>query len=319
MKNTKKVWLIATILVLIGTVIFLCSMSAINWNFNKLSTVEYQTNTHEINKDFNNITISTDTANITFVLVNDSKCKVECYENEKAKHEVNVENDTLIIKVDNQRSWYDYIGFNFTSPKITLYLTKNEYTTLSINASTGNVKIPNNYSFENADVSLTTGDVTFNASVSKLLKIKTNTGSVNIENNSINLLDLMVNTGTITISKVIFENDLTINILTGNAYLSDINCKNLKLSGNTGNVNLDGVIANNHLSIERTTGNVKFSKCDASDIFIKTTTGDIKGSLLSSKIFIANSNTGNVDVPKTTIGGRCEANTNTGNIKIEIN
>ena len=46
--------------------------------------------------------------------------------------------------------------------------------------------------------------------------------------------------------------------------------------------------------------------------------GDIEGTLLTDKIFMAESDIGEVDVPKTTSGGRCEINTNTGDIDIEI-
>ena len=36
-------------------------------------------------------------------------------------------------------------------------------------------------------------------------------------------------------------------------------------------------------------------------------------------LFITNTDTGNVDVPKTVSGGKCEVVTDTGNIKITIN
>jgi DUF4097 and DUF4098 domain-containing protein YvlB len=61
---------------------------------------------------------------------------------------------------------------------------------------------------------------------------------------------------------------------------------------------------------------VNFNACDATEIFVKTSTGNVAGSLLSSKVFIANTSTGSIDVPKTTSGGRCEIITSTGNIKI---
>ena len=62
---------------------------------------------------------------------------------------------------------------------------------------------------------------------------------------------------------------------------------------------------------------MKFDGCDADRIFVKTDTGYVKGSLLSDKVFIAQSDTGDVDVPKTITGGKCEIETDTGDIKIE--
>lgn len=81
---------------------------------------------------------------------------------------------------------------------------------------------------------------------------------------------------------------------------------------------MKNVIATEKFSIERSTGDVTFDGADAAEIFVKTDTGDVKGSLLTDKVFITETDTGRVDVPKTTIGGRCEITTDTGDISIEI-
>ena len=85
-----------------------------------------------------------------------------------------------------------------------------------------------------------------------------------------------------------------------------------------GNINLNNVIASGTYILERTTGNVKFEACDAKDLYIKTSTGRVSGSLKSEKEFIAQSDTGRVDVPKTITGGRCEVTTDTGSIELTI-
>ena len=72
------------------------------------------------------------------------------------------------------------------------------------------------------------------------------------------------------------------------------------------------------LLIKRSTGDVKFDGSDAAEIFIKTDTGDVTGSLLTDKVFITQTDTGNIDVPKTVNGGRCEISTDTGDIKISV-
>jgi len=63
---------------------------------------------------------------------------------------------------------------------------------------------------------------------------------------------------------------------------------------------------------------VKFDGCDAEEIFVETDTGDVKGTLLSEKVFMANSDTGKISFHKTVTGGRCEIETDTGDIKIQI-
>ena len=63
---------------------------------------------------------------------------------------------------------------------------------------------------------------------------------------------------------------------------------------------------------------MNFNACDAAEIYVETDTGDVKGTLLSDKVYIVFTDTGKINVPKAVTGGRCEISTDTGNIKIEI-
>jgi len=77
-------------------------------------------------------------------------------------------------------------------------------------------------------------------------------------------------------------------------------------------------VAEQLLSIERSTGDVQFDGCDAGEIYVETDTGAVKGTLLSEKVFIVESDTGSIRVPKSVTGGKCEITTDTGDIKIDI-
>ena len=320
MRTRTKVWLIiATSFVLIGCILFAGVMTMLKWDFMKLATVDCETNTYEISEAFDSISINTDTADITFALSNDVRCKVECREEENATHSVAVKGSTLTLELIDERTVYNFIGVNFDTPKITVYLPKTEYTSLLIKESTGDIEIPKDFNFKDVDVSLSTGDVTFNASASELIKIKTSTGNICAENVYAGSLDLTVSTGKVAVSNVICEEDITVGVSTGKTYLSDIQCKNLISSGSTGDLLLNDVIATEKFSIERSAGDVKFDSSDATEIFVKTDTGDVTGSLLTDKVFIVQTDTGNVDVPKTVNGGKCEINTDTGDIRITVN
>ena len=295
-----KVWLlIAASLVLIGSILFAGVMSTLGWDFTKLSTGKFETNTYEISQAFDAISMDTDTADIVFALSEDGICKVVCYEQENAKHSAAVENDTLTICVADEREWYEHIGINFSTPKITVYLPKTEYTKLLIHGATSDVEISNDFMFKSVDISLSTGDIC-------------------IENVSAGALDLSVSTGKITVSHVTCDGDVKIDVSTGKTDMTDVRCKNLISSGDTGDISLKNVIATEKFSIERSTGDVKLEKSDAAEIYIETDTGDVTGTLLSEKVFIAQTDTGCVDVPKTATGGKCEIETDTGNIRISI-
>ena len=319
MKKTVKIWLtVAASFLLVGIIIFGGMMTMLKWDFSKLSTAKLETNEHEITEEFSNITVKTNTANIIFTISDDEKYRVICYEEKKATHSVTVQEDTLVINIVNKKAWYDYIGFNFSSPKITIYLPKTEYNSLVIKESTGDIEIAKEMKFKNMDISVSTGDVKCYASAEEAIKIATTTGDICVEGISAGSLDLSVSTGKITVSDTICENEFNIAVSTGNTVLSGIKCKNLTSTGSTGNITLTDIIATEKFSIERSTGSVKFDGCDAAELFVETDTGNVTGTLLSEKVFIIDTNTGKKDVPKTISGGRCEITTDTGDIKIAI-
>ena len=93
-KNTNTWLLIAALLILIGSVLFAAAMTANHWDFTKLSTVDYETNTY-VFEEVRDISIETETADVLFLPSEDGACKVLCYEPTEAKHTVEVKDGKL--------------------------------------------------------------------------------------------------------------------------------------------------------------------------------------------------------------------------------
>jgi len=319
MSNRTKIWLIAAvILTLAGCILLGGAMSMINWDFSKLSTSKYITNTHEIPEPFSHISVTSDTADIRFVPSENEKCTVVCCEQENVIHNVAVADGTLVIRVNDTRKWYEHIGFHFGTPNITVYLPASEYGTLSVRSDTGDVEIPRDFHFHSIDVSESTGDVANYASTADGIKIKTSTGRISVESVSAKFLDLSASTGDITVSNAVCEGGVTVNVSTGKTLLTAVSCNSVRSDGSTGSISLSSVIAADTITIKRSTGRITFEKSDASEIFVKTDTGDVKGTLLSDKVFITKTDTGRIRVPDSVKGGRCEITTDTGDIHIEV-
>ena len=270
------------------------------WDFNELSTVKYETSDYEISDSYKNISVVTDTANIEFLPSESSKSRVVCYEEVSAKHSVSVKDGTLVIEIVDARKWYEHIGINFDSPKITVYIPQGEYGALCVKGSTGDAKISENFKFKSIDIWQSTGDVTNYAGATESIKIKTDTGDIYTQNISALSLDLAVSTGKVNVSNVNCEGDVKIAVSTGKTNINGLNCKSLISSGSTGDISLESAVAAEKFDIKRSTGNVRFNGCDAGEILVETDTGSVKGSLISDKVFIVETSTGKVSVPKST-------------------
>ena len=317
MRKTTKRWLIAAASLVVIGVIMIAAVSAFHWEYTDLSTEQYETNTYEINEEFRSIAINTDTADITFAA--SDACRVVSCERESVELSVEVRDGTLTVNAVDTGKWYEHIGFNFRSPGLTVYLPGTDYGSLVISESTGDVVIPDRFAFDSIDVSLSSGDVFLSAASRETARIQSSTGAVNVTDTSLGELELRTSTGEITVSGVTCQGDIRISVTTGETELENVVCRNLVSVGSTGDISLERVTAAEKFSIERSTGDVEFDASDAAGIFVKTDTGDVTGSLLSEKVFIPESSTGSIRVPKTATGGTCEIITSTGDIRMEIN
>lgn len=313
-------WIItAAVLIALGAVIFCGVMTSLDWDLSRLSTVKYETNTHTVDEKFRNVNVDTDTTEVVFLPSFDGVCRIVCYEEEKQKHTVSTDGETLNIIVSDARKWYEYIGISRGTPKITVYLPNNEYGALSVKGSTGDVKLPEGFVFDSVDAASSTGDVELGASVNGTVKIKLSTGDIRLYDMTAGELDLSVTTGMVRVSSVICKGEIKVGVSTGRTELSDLRCGSLTSTGSTGNITLKNTVADGRIDVKRSTGDVRFENSDASEIYVKTSTGHVKGSLLSDKVYIAETDTGRIEVPKTVTGGRCEIVTDTGNIILTVN
>lgn len=319
MSKFTKIWLIiAASLVIIGATVFVGGMSMLKWDFRNFSTLKQETNTYEISESYKNISIITDTADITFIPTDAEKTSVICKEQQNLNHSVTIKDGSLTIELTDSRKWYQYISIGVNNSSVEIYLPEEEYAKLFVKNSTGKIDVREGFSFESIEIIGSTGDAYCSSSASGKINIKRSTGDIRLEGISADSLELSCKTGKIYISSVNVTNDINISTTTGDKKLNDITCKSLTSKGSTSDITLVGVVAESSFNIENSTGDVKFDGCDAAEIFVKTDTGKVTGSLLSDKIFFAATDTGKVEVPKSLTGGRCEITTDTGDISISI-
>lgn len=320
MKRGMMIWLIvAASLVVAGALLFVGVLMMVRFDFKMFGSVKYETNTHEITEKIGDISVDTDTANVKLLPSEDGVTRVVCKEEEKRQHDVTVQDGALSIRLVDTRKWYDHVRlFSFGTDEITVYLAKGEYEALTVGVSTGDVELPEGFSFKSVKITGSTGDATCRAEVREGLDIQLSTGAIKVENTKVGAMSLTTDTGRIQAFSVECEGDVSVNVHTGVTDMRDVTCRSLTSRGTTGDLELCRVIATERFSIERNTGDVEFDRCDAAEIYVKTSTGDVEGTLLSDKVFFAQSDTGDVDVPKTIGGGRCEVTCSTGDIELSV-
>ena len=318
-KQTKVLLIISLILIAVGVAAFVGAMAVLSWDFGSIGGSGYETNTYEIDDDFDSLSISLAADDISIRPAKDEKCSIECYERKNAKRSAGVSDNTLEIKSEDKRSWFEWFTFfSSDSPKMTVYLPKKDYYALSISTETGDISITGGLTFGSVDITGATGDVYCGASVDGQESIMLSTGDIEIYDASAKGLDLETSTGRIAVGSVKCDGPLSVKVSTGDVELTDIECSSMGSTGSTGRIYMTDTTAKGSFNIERSTGDITLDRCDAEQLYIRTTTGDVRGVLLSEKVFTTNTSTGDVKVPTTTGGGVCDITTSTGDIKMDI-
>lgn len=317
--SKKKKWIFSGVILLsVGILIAGIAFAIAGADMSKLNSLKLVQNAYEISDDFDNINIEADIENINFALSDDKSCKVLCYEEEDYTHNVSVQNNTLMITKPDRNKWYLNYYFVTETPEITVYLPENYYKSLKIDSDTGDNYIPNEFSFDSISVSLSTGNVTCLASANKNIDIETDTGNISLSDMNSENVKIISDTGEIEINNANLSGKLYIEEDTGSVKMQNISCNELAWNANTGEIAMTDVIAANDFKLESDTGDIEFNSCDAETIFAESSTGNIYGTLLKEMVIIAESDTGDINIPKTFSGGRCELITDTGDITIEL-
>ena len=238
-------------------------------------------NNYQVSDSFDDIEIIGADVDINIYPLTTEKygSNVKCIENSKIKFDINVVDNKLIIKQSDNRNLLDLM-FNFCELNIELYLDNEAYNNLFIDNNTGDIFLSQCLSFNDIKVISSTGDIEINGGIIK--------NNINIESS------------------------------TGKVELKNVNCGKLDIKVSTGNVKLINVLVNTDLNINGSTGDLELSEFDANNIYVYLSTGDVSGTLLTSKIFVVRTSTGDISVPKTTKGGICKIETSTGDINLTI-
>ena len=319
MKTAKKTAIYISVgAICLGILLSFIAMASMNFDFLQLNTINFESKTYTVEEDFTNISIIGAECDIELLPANNGKTTVECSESDKIHHEIKVENGTLTVKRTDDRQWYEHFGVYWAEMSVTVYLPKSEYDKIYASALSGDIKIPNNFTFTEAEINNTSGDTEFFASVSGPLEIQSVSGDILISKISAENIKLQSTSGDIEIYEINANDDISLKTVSGEIEAQNINCQNLTAKSTSGEIEIERLIAKNRIETESVSGNIGLTNCDGENLKLSSTSGDIRGTLLSEKIFLTYTTSGNVNVPYSATGGTCEIKTTSGNIHFKI-
>lgn len=319
MSRAKTVWLIpAAVAVVLGMALIAIAAISTGFDIKDMTGDDYEMKEHVFNEKIESIKADITTASISIAPSENGECRVECTEKKYVTFDVAVDNGTLKVTQNYERPWYDFLRLSFVSPEVRVFIPKGDLGSLVLNSSTGNITVPNDFAFERVDITATTANVAFSASVKSSVSVETSTGTIILDGIKADSASVSATTGGITLSNSEIENDMNVKTTTGAVKLQDSSCRNVTAKVTTGRLSFSSFTAKGDITATSSTGSVRFDSSDGENITVKTTTGSVTGSLNSEKFFITDTSTGKVSVPETRNGGECRISTTTGSIDITL-
>ncbi len=149
------------------------------------------------------------------------------------------------------------------------------------------------------------------------LTADTMSGSIILHDCQASDLDLAASSGKIDLRHVTVAQKLSAETTSGNISLLDCTAGELALEASSGKVTLENVTAAETLSVITQSGNISLQKCDAPTLSLSAKSGNVKGVLLSDKMYDVRSNSGKILCPSSVEGhGTCTVRTSSGNISL---
>ena len=278
MKKTAIGILIAVLVVVIGGVLLFAGLNAVKFNFRNLDGTEYMTNNYDFTQSVRRIDVKGHTADVELLPSADGLCHVSCFESDREKYTVTVADGCLTIRPAD-RGARGFRFFSFKSPRITISLPAASYDLLKVELSTGDVTADKALSFAELTVETSTGDLTKSGVQAETVTVHDGTGDIR---------------------------------------LSSMSPKTAELTLSTGKIELADFVCSGDLNCSSSTGDIRLTNVDAANLYLSASTGDITGTILTDKTFVATTSTGDVRVPTGTAGGRCEAHTTTGDVRLSV-
>lgn len=302
MRKGMKITIVVALLCILSGIVVCCgALAAIGSDFSLLNTMKFETNAYEITDSFANIRVDAAEGDIRLLPTQDGTCKVVCSESDKISHTVTVKDNTLTIIRTDTRKWYERIGIYFGGDRemaLTVYVPEQEYENLKLTTVSGGISVPAAFTFTQAELHSTSGDIVFGARSVGTLKAETTSG------------DIQLSAAT--------ADSISVSSVSGEIEASDITAASLSAASTSGEVELKSVVVTNELSAETVSGEIELEGCDAQTLRLKSVSGNIFGTLLTGKQFTTHTTSGNVNVPASTAQGKCDITTTSGNIRIKL-
>ncbi len=304
-KGKKTSLIIAIVFIVSGLALSFTAFAVMGFDFKKFETVKYEMEETKPEGSFSKISVDSD-EDVIFAVSEDGTTRVTYPVYKDAPHDIRVENDTLKVLV-HKEDWHWTANIfiphiTFSSAKVTIYLPKNVYESLTLETGSGDVVIPENFTFGDMTIKASSGDVSCKAQVTGAQNIKTTSGNIVDKNTKSEKISLTATSGDIWLESANVTETLEVKTSSG-----DITLKKVKggakftAEHTSGNLRVeDGEFADTVM--EATSGDTTLMSINTASLSAKAASGDLwLGTVQATRNMTLKTSSGDITVKKATL------------------
>lgn len=283
-----KIFVVCGLIVLTAAlVLFIAGMSAANWDFSKLSTVQYSVLTFEqTDESIRSIDVRYQNADIAVTISPDAEKIAVKYpvrtdaDGKQTAVTLKTEDGTLYI-AESDDNFQPVSWFFGSIPPVEIVLPAAEYSSLHLQTDTGDIRVT---------------DVT----AAQDIVLQTDTGDIELTGGNAANIAATADTGDIRLSDVTATQKITLKSDVGDLTLNSVSAAEIEAGADTGNISVSGV--------------------GAGTITLATDTGDIRGTIAGKQndyTISVQTDTGSANLQSGGSGAnRLTASTDVGDIEL---
>lgn len=269
----------------------------------------------------------------------DNQVKVTYGTSEKFSYYVKEIDGTLYVEYDDFRHWYDYIVIfgKLSEPDLIIEVPEKTLNELNIKCTSGDIEAKSVNSLV-TNLKTTSGGVEVGGNVGDLT-VNATSGYVKLNaDTQAEMAVVSTTSGKLTLSGNV-KGDVIADNTSGDIVFEDLKCKNLdaktssgKIKGEnltlasvkadtiSGGIEFDNTVCTGDMTLEATSGSIKLESVDAANYDLHTTSGGIKAEILTAKLYNVKSTSGSVKTPgfDANAEGVLNAKATSGSIKIKL-
>lgn len=266
-KTFKTAFIVGIVLTLVGGATFTAAIGATGWNFDELSTTQFEEKTYTETDAVTTLNVDYESANVQTEFVPAGSALTVRYPQRQNKNgentaAVTVTEESGVLTVSEKSNFTAQLfAWNWTAPTVVLSLPADRVYTLNLQTDNGDVRLgAGDYSVGSLSIESNNGDLHLedaNVTVQDSVTVSTDNGEIYLGSVTAREMNVHTNNGEIELQAVALTGNFSCKSNNGKILLKEsVHAANIRVETNNGEICANGCLQANDITLDSDVGSI---------------------------------------------------------------